>query len=62
MFLSFPLYLSTIAIPSAINYQTGWGGDHHSFYTEKIANTFSEWIYGPFTGPNKDLYPSYNKK
>jgi len=57
---SFQKYLSTIAIPSAINYQTGWGGEHHSFYTEKIANTYSEWLYGPFNEPT--LYPSYNPK
>jgi RHS repeat-associated protein len=54
------LYIPVIAIPSVINFQTGLGGDHDSFYTEKIANTLSEWFFGPFDNPNK--YPSYNKK
>ena len=57
---SFPLYISTIAIPSTNNYQTGWGGEHNSFYTEKIANSFSEWLYGPFN--TLTLYLSYNPK
>jgi hypothetical protein len=59
---SFPLYLSLIAIPSAINFHfpDQFGGPHDSFYTEKIANTFSEWMYGPFTGRYKNTYPSYN--
>ncbi len=30
------------------------------FNTEKFANTFSECIYGPFSGPYKNTYPSYN--
>lgn len=55
-----PIYLITIAIPSVINFQTGLGGDHQKFYTEKIANTLSEWIYGPFN--DSQTYPSYNKK
>ncbi len=59
---SFPLYISLIAIPSAINFHfpNQFGGPHDSFYTEKVANTFSEWMYGPFTGRYKNTYPSYN--
>lgn len=53
-------YIQLIAIPSVINDRTGWGGDHPSFYTEKIANTLSEWIYGPFSDPKE--HPSYNKR
>ena len=51
------VYLASIAVPSVINYQSGLGGKHTSFYTEKMANTFSKWFFGPFNNPN--LYPTY---
>src|SRR5258708_2301815 len=57
MGLSLPLYVATIAIPSVVNFQTGLGGDHYGFYTEQIANTLSEFVYGPFE--DKETYPSY---
>jgi hypothetical protein len=57
---NYKAYLTIIAIPSVVNYLTGLGGDHNTFYTEKIANNFAEWIYGPFTGPDKIFYPTYN--
>lgn len=53
------LYIATIAIPSVFSFNND-PANHPSYYTEKIANTFSEWIYGPFNDPNR--YPSYNRK
>lgn len=53
------LYIITIAIPSVWSFNND-PKNHPSFYTEKIANTISEWIYGPFNDPKG--YPSYNKK
>jgi RHS repeat-associated protein len=51
------LYTPVIAVPSVVNFHTGLGGDSNAFYTEQIANTLAEYIYGPFK--NKNSYKSY---
>ena len=50
-------YTTFISIPSVINFHLDTYNGHNNFYTEKIANTLSEFIYGGFS--DKKHYPTY---